>query len=91
MKSSSLLRSHPRDIVAPVRITYILSAKLGNGTHRADIISTAAIDTKNVANNFLLIMIIIMYLFIEEEGTIKYYEMKKIDTKDINYLEIQKC
>jgi hypothetical protein len=32
-----------------------------------------------------------MYLFIEGEGTIKYYEMKKIDTKDINYLEIQKC
>jgi hypothetical protein len=82
MKSSSLLRSHPRDIVVPARITYILSAKLDNGIHKGDIISPVATDAKNATKNFLPLLITIAYLFIEkEEGTIKYYEMKKIDAR----------
>jgi hypothetical protein len=70
MELSSLLRSHPRDIVVPVRITYILSAKLGNGIHKGYIISTAANDGKNATKNFLPLLMTIVYPFIQkEEGT----------------------
>jgi hypothetical protein len=75
--------------VAPVRITYILSAKLGNGMHKGDIISTAASNAKNSTKNFLQLLITIVYIG-EGRGNYKIYEMKKI-VQEFTLLRFEKC